>query len=389
MAGRARRIAEAPLTECETQDSDRRCSNPIVIRNDHAPGGRRHLESAKIVPGDKLTAGLLGLAFHHHVHLARGVVSEHARENRAGVGPDELEGGKREDSGGRCPFVITPGAAAHAPHHGIASGWVGAPIQHGQRLGIGDRQRAQQERIHEAIDRRVGSDAERQRQNRQHAERLVGCHRAKAVAAVLRQLFQPGPSPRGARLLLYQGDVSDVAARGAARFFAGQSLGLALFGFLIEMKLKFVAEILFLPAAVQQRSQLLKERAHCPSCSAGFTISRMARENVSHLDCSAASCLRPFACEAIEAGPLAFGRQIPGGGDPAFRLQAMERRIQGPGLDLEKVFRGSLNVFRDRVAVGGSGEERAEDKEIERASQQLNMGRRLVSHCVGILLRFV
>jgi hypothetical protein len=67
----------------------------------------------------------------------------------------------------------------------------------------------------------------------------------------------------------------------------------------------------------------------------------------------------------------------------------MERRIQRPGLDLKKVFRGPLNVFRDRVAVGRSGKKCAEDKEIERASQQLNTGRRLASHSVGILLHFV
>ena len=59
------------------------------------------------------------------------------------------------------------------------------------------------------------------------------------------------------------------------------------------MELKFLAEIRFLAAALHQRSQLLKERGHCPSCPAGFTINRMARENVSHFDCSATSCLRP------------------------------------------------------------------------------------------------
>ena len=69
-------------------------------------------------------------------------------------------------------------------------------------------------------------------------------------------------------------------------------------------------------------------------------------------------------CEPVEPGPLAFGRQIPGGGDPALRLQPVERRIQGPGLHLEEIFRGPLNVFRDRVAVGGSREECAEDQEI-------------------------
>ena len=71
-------------------------------------------------------------------------------------------------------FRIAPGAAAHAVHHEIASASdSGVPVQHGQRLGIGDRQRAQQERIHEAIDRRVGSDAERQRQSRQRLKAVL------------------------------------------------------------------------------------------------------------------------------------------------------------------------------------------------------------------------
>jgi len=77
----------------------------------------------------------------------------------------------------------------------------------------------------------------------------------------------------------------------------------------------------------------------------------------------------PRLREAIESGPLAFDGKFPGGGDPAFRLQPMERRIQGPSLDLEKVFRSPLNALRDRVAVGGSGEECAEDQEIERSFQ--------------------
>ena len=100
----------------------------------------------------------------------------------------------------------------------------------------------------------------------------------------------------------------------------------------------------------------------------------MARENASHFDRSADELFAPKRREAIEPGPLAFVGQFPGGGDPAFGLQSMERRIQRPGLDLEQVFRGPLNVFGDRVAVGGSGKQRAEDEEVERALQQLNTG---------------
>jgi hypothetical protein len=53
--------------------------------------------------------------------------------------------------------------------------------------------------------------------------------------------------------------VPQVAARSVAGLFAVQSLGFALFGFFVEMKLKFVAEILFVPPAVQQKSELLNK----------------------------------------------------------------------------------------------------------------------------------
>ena len=47
----------------------------------------------------------------------------------------------------------------------------------------------------------------------------------------------------------------------------------------------------------------------------------------------------------------------------------MERRIQRPGLDLEQVFRRALNVLRNRVAVSRSGQQGAEDEQVERSLQ--------------------
>ena len=72
----------------------------------------------------------------------------------------------------------------------------------------------------------------------------------------------------------------------------------------------------------------------------------------------------PKACEAIEPGPLASLGQFPGGSDPALRLQAMERRVQRPGLNLQHLFRGALDVLGDRGAVSGSGKQGAEDEQI-------------------------
>ena len=45
-----------------------------------------------------------------------------------------------------------------------ASGLFAVPIQDYQGLGIGNRKGAQQDRIHEAVDRSIGSNAQRERE---------------------------------------------------------------------------------------------------------------------------------------------------------------------------------------------------------------------------------
>ncbi len=48
-----------------------------------------------------------------------------------------------------------------------------APRHHHQRIADRHRQRPQQDGVHEAVDRGVGADAERQRQNREHGHRAM------------------------------------------------------------------------------------------------------------------------------------------------------------------------------------------------------------------------
>ena len=56
---------------------------------------------------------------------------------------------------------------------------------------------------------------------------------------------------------------------------------------------------------------------------------------------------------------------------------------------LEQVFRGALNVLGDRLAVGGSGKQGAEDEQVERALQEPDTGRGITTHCVDILRYFM
>ena len=63
----------------------------------------------------------------------------------------------------------------------------------------------------------------------------------------------------------------------------------------------------------------------------------------------------------------------------------MQRRIEGAGFDLQQIFRGSLNVLRDGVAVTRPVAQRSQDQEVEGASQQVDPRRGLLGHCVGTL----
>ncbi len=64
----------------------------------------------------------------------------------------------------------------------------------------------------------------------------------------------------------------------------------------------------------------------------------MARDNASHLDCSAASLFAAGGGEPVVAGALPLFGEIPGCGDPAFRFEAVKGRIEGAGFDLQEVF---------------------------------------------------
>jgi hypothetical protein len=52
---------------------------------------------------------------------------------------------------------------------------------------------------------------------------------------------------------------------------------------------------------------------------------------------------------------MARANALPGRGDPDLRLELIQRRVEGACFDLQQIFRGPLNVLRNRVAVTRSG----------------------------------
>src|SRR5262252_6540899 len=79
----------------------------------------------------------------------------------------------------------------------------------------------------------------------------------------------------------------------------------------------------------------------------------------------------PFARERVEFGVAAEIRRLPLGFDPALMLEAMERGIERPLSDRERVVREELDSLRDAPPVERLPGNRLEDQQIQRALQQV------------------
>jgi len=136
------------------------------------------------------------------------------------------------------------------------------PGQDDQRLGVGHRQRAKQDRIHEAVDCGVGSDPEGERQNCESAKGLVGGQRAQGVANVGSEGIEPGDDPDFPRVFAGERRVAELPPRARGGGFAGKALPglLELEHFAVEVHL--FAELSVEAVAPEEKAQLVAET--CP-----------------------------------------------------------------------------------------------------------------------------
>ena len=104
---------------------------------------------------------------------------------------------------------------------------LGFPDAH-QLMGLGERQRTQQDGIHDAEDSGIRADSQRQREYRDDAECRAATQQARSVAQILRELFGRVPTGHFVYDLLHRGDIAEGAPRGVrVRQF---------FGFQVEMR---------------------------------------------------------------------------------------------------------------------------------------------------------
>src|SRR6185369_16526419 len=116
--------------------------------------------------------------------------------------------------------VAAPGRRRPGAVAAIAAGperLAGVPLEQHEAVRLLDRQPSEQHRVDDAEQRRVGADAERERDDGDGGEARRLAHHAQAVAHVLRELLDEADAARVARLLLELLDAAEAAQRGRAR----------------------------------------------------------------------------------------------------------------------------------------------------------------------------
>ena len=152
------------------------------------------------------------------------------------------------------------------------------PYEGDQLLRIANRQAAQQQRVNQAEDAGVQTDAEGERQDDHSAETGAAPQRAERVACVLQQLIDPDRNPHRARALLDERDVAECAERRGPRVVRRHPAVDVVLGFALEVIADVVVEIVEVTAALH----------------AGRSTRVMARASVSHFVVSTSSCRRPL-----------------------------------------------------------------------------------------------
>jgi hypothetical protein len=122
-------------------------------------------------------------------------------------------------------------------------------------VGFGIRERAQEHAVDDAENRRVGADADRQREDRHRGEAGMTAQRAQAVADVAREMLDGAGAelvPRSLAHLLYPAEPDHRLPPRFVRRHAGAAV---LLGLLLDVEADLVVEPVLDPAPEDQRTQ--------------------------------------------------------------------------------------------------------------------------------------
>ena len=160
-----------------------------------------------------------------------------------------------------------------------------------------DRQGTEEHRVHQAEDRRVRADAEREREQGDGGEDGIGGEPPQAVARVLQQHLDPRQPALLAVALRRRCDSAELDERLTPRLLRLEPGAHAVLHVHLQVALQLLGQLAVARAASERSRQPHEpapdlSRAHQDSCGGARKRARIAVAS-SHLRASRSICLRP------------------------------------------------------------------------------------------------
>src|SRR4029077_2893444 len=155
------------------------------------------------------------------------------------------------------------------------------------RIGIG--QRIEEHAVDDGEDGGVGADAEGKSEDRDEGEPGILAQRARAVAQILEEFFEPEPAPLVAGNLLHQLNVAKFATGGLLGTVDGFAALRTVVRGHLQMGLQLLLQLLLLALALPRKFHAWPPRL------AGLRTPAMASESCSQRERSESNCFFPVA----------------------------------------------------------------------------------------------
>jgi len=244
-----------------------------------------------------------------------------------------------------------------------------------QLLRMRYRQHAQHQRVKQRENRRVGSDTERQRNDRRGREAGAAAQAAQRVADVFGETFEPREAALVAIGFLGVRHAAELAARGGAGFRLAHSAPPEFLLHHLQMQAHLIIQF-----AVEAcpADQLMK--AH-PNSGHGLLHLRQPLEAVH--DGNRARPVLGFSFhlpasrgrDFVKLGAPVIAGDAPARADPSAVLQPQQRRVQRPLVQVQHAAGDLLNPLRQpETVLRPHGGQRPQHHQVQRALEYIRFG---------------
>jgi hypothetical protein len=179
LAEDARIAIEAPGPVLVRDGRHRRRASPVILLGERPAECRANAEATKVIARDVLSRGNVGAPVDDDVQLLKRIESEELSQRAVGLLQPAKRGIRERRTGGAARRLVYGPDAVHAPAHALTAF---EPVEQHQVARRRNRQRLEQQFVHDSEEGGIRADTDCQRQDCGEREARIAAQLSRRVA---------------------------------------------------------------------------------------------------------------------------------------------------------------------------------------------------------------